>query len=185
MTRPPVLPSSMHKPWAGSDSYKISGLNTVHGWTASPVHSSSLPFCVRFNVALRGETPYSHAATLDTGPVAQRLPRRESHPLVNKPFPVRTCIALFRAADRRSPGRAAAILPQPGSRGNHLWKLTIVRRRCQSAWNRLISLVSQEDVHVSSESWELRGSGSATGATEALTPCRPVDLVDGSESWKR
>ena len=74
MTRPPVLPSSMHKPWAGSDSYQISGLNTVHGWTASPVHSSSLPFCVRFNVALRGGTPYSHAATLDTGPVASGYP---------------------------------------------------------------------------------------------------------------
>ncbi len=74
MTRPPVLPSSMDKPWAGSESYQISGLNTVYGWTANPVHSSSLPFCVRFNVALRGGTPYSHAATLDTGPVASGYP---------------------------------------------------------------------------------------------------------------
>ena len=74
LTRPSVLPSSMNKPWAGSDRYKLSGLNTVHGWTASPVHSSSLPFCVRFNVSLRGGTPYSHAATLDTGPVASGYP---------------------------------------------------------------------------------------------------------------
>ena len=69
VTRPPMLPSSMHKPWAGSKSYQISGLNTVHGWTASPVHSSSLPFCVRFNVPVT-----SHAATLDTGPVASGYP---------------------------------------------------------------------------------------------------------------
>lgn len=65
-----VTPSSMHKPWAGSESYQISGLNTIHGWTASPVHSSSLPFCVRFNAAVT-----RRAATLDTGPVANGYPR--------------------------------------------------------------------------------------------------------------
>ena len=65
MTRLPILPSSMHKPWAGSDSYKISGLNTIHGWKTNPVHSSSLPFCVRFNVPVT-----RHAATLDTEPGA-------------------------------------------------------------------------------------------------------------------
>jgi hypothetical protein len=32
LTRLPVLPSSMHKTWAGSESYKISGVNTVYGW---------------------------------------------------------------------------------------------------------------------------------------------------------
>jgi hypothetical protein len=47
----------------------LSELNTVHAWTASPVHSSSLPFCVRFNVPVA-----SHAATLDTGPVANGYP---------------------------------------------------------------------------------------------------------------
>jgi len=38
-------------------------------WAASPVHSSSLPFCVRFNEAVT-----SHAATLDTGPRARSYP---------------------------------------------------------------------------------------------------------------
>jgi hypothetical protein len=52
---------------------------------SSPVHSSSLPFCVRFNAAVA-----RRAATLDTGPVASSNPRAISHPLVNKPFPVRT-----------------------------------------------------------------------------------------------
>ena len=69
VTRPPVLPSSVNKPWAGSESYKFSGLNTIHGWTASPVHSSSLPFRVRFNVPVT-----SRAATLDTGPGASGYP---------------------------------------------------------------------------------------------------------------
>jgi hypothetical protein len=55
----------MNKPWAGSDSYQISGLNTVQGSTVSRYLSTSLPFCVRFNVAVT-----IHAATLDTGPVA-------------------------------------------------------------------------------------------------------------------
>ena len=47
----------------------LSELNTVHGWTASPVHSSSLPFCVCFNVPVT-----RYAATLDTGPVASGYP---------------------------------------------------------------------------------------------------------------
>jgi hypothetical protein len=81
MTRLPVLPSSMHKPWAGSESYKISGLDTVHGWTASPVHSASLPFCVRFNAAVA-----RRAATLDTGPVASSYPRGVSTRLSTNHF---------------------------------------------------------------------------------------------------
>jgi hypothetical protein len=80
-TQLPVLPSSMHKPWAGSESYQISGLNTVYGWTASPVHSSSLPFCVRFNAAVT-----RHAATLDTGPVASSYPRGVSTRLSTNHF---------------------------------------------------------------------------------------------------
>ena len=94
LTRLPVLPSSVNKPWAGSESYKISGLNIVYGWTANPVHSSSLPFCVRFNAAVA-----RRAATLDTGPVASSYPRALFHPLVNKPFPVRTGIAWFGRAE--------------------------------------------------------------------------------------
>jgi hypothetical protein len=81
MTRLPVLPSSLDIPWAGSESYKISGLNTVHGWTASPVHSSSLPFCVRFNAAVA-----RRAATLDTGPVASSYPRGVSTRLSTNHF---------------------------------------------------------------------------------------------------
>ena len=38
-------------------------------WAASPLHSSSLPFCVRFN-----EPVTSLAATLDTGPLARSYP---------------------------------------------------------------------------------------------------------------
>ena len=55
LTRPPILPSSIYTPWAGSERYAISGLNTIQGGTASPYLSSSLPFCVRFNTALRSE----------------------------------------------------------------------------------------------------------------------------------
>ena len=49
---------------------RISGLNTIQGWVASPYLSSSLPFCVRFNVALQ-LVPYNNAATLDTEPPAK------------------------------------------------------------------------------------------------------------------
>jgi hypothetical protein len=70
LTRLPVLPSSMHKPWVRSEGYRISGLNIVYGWTASPVHSSSTSFCVRFNAPVA-----RLAATLDTGPVASSYPR--------------------------------------------------------------------------------------------------------------
>ena len=68
-----MLPSSLQKPWAGSNSYKISELNTVQGSTASRYLYSSLPFCVRFNQALRiGKAgPYSQAATRDTEPLAK------------------------------------------------------------------------------------------------------------------
>jgi hypothetical protein len=99
LTRLPVLPSSMHKPWAGSESHKTSGLNTVYGWTASPVHSSSLPSCVRFNAAVA-----RLAATLDTTPVASSYPRALFHPLVNKPLPVRTCNRWFRVATIQAGG---------------------------------------------------------------------------------
>ena len=61
-----MLPSSMHTLWAGSDSYNLSELNTVQGSTVNRYLSSSLPFCVRFNVAVT-----RHAATLDTEPLAK------------------------------------------------------------------------------------------------------------------
>jgi len=47
----------------------ISELNTVQGSTVSRYLSSSLPFCVRSNVAAT-----TQAATLDTGPVANSYP---------------------------------------------------------------------------------------------------------------
>ena len=72
MTKRKILPSSMHTPWAGSNSYNLSELNTIQGGVASPCLSSSLPFCVRFNRALRlASQPYSQAATLDTKPLAK------------------------------------------------------------------------------------------------------------------
>ncbi len=49
---------------------RISELNTIQGGSAKPYLSSSLPFCVRFNVAFR-LVPYSNAATLDTEPPAK------------------------------------------------------------------------------------------------------------------
>ena len=49
---------------------RISELNTIQGGSAKPYLSSSLPFCVRFNVAFR-PMPYNNAATLDTEPPAK------------------------------------------------------------------------------------------------------------------
>ena len=64
-----MLPSTGPTVWAESKRTCISGLNTIHGRAASPSHSTSLPFCVRFNVAVT-----RHAATLDTGPPATSYP---------------------------------------------------------------------------------------------------------------
>ncbi len=44
-------------------------LNTIHGWAANSIHSSSLSFRVRFNEAVT-----SYAATLDTRPRARSYP---------------------------------------------------------------------------------------------------------------
>jgi hypothetical protein len=52
-----MLPSSMDTPWADSNSYNLSELNTIQGGVASPCLSSSLPFCVRFNQALQVGEP--------------------------------------------------------------------------------------------------------------------------------
>ena len=52
----------------------LSELNTIQGGTASPYLSSSLPFCLRFNMTFRGGAPYSHAAKLDTGLVTSDYP---------------------------------------------------------------------------------------------------------------
>lgn len=52
MTRCSVLPSSMHKLWAGSKRNHISELNTIQGEIANLYLSSSLPLCLRFNVEL-------------------------------------------------------------------------------------------------------------------------------------
>jgi hypothetical protein len=101
VTRPAVLPSGLDKPWAGYDSYQISGLDTVYGWTASPVHSSSRPFCVRFNAAVT-----RHAATLDTGPVASSYPRGVSTRLSTNHF-----------QSARPPPGSAAICPITSSTG--------------------------------------------------------------------
>ena len=76
-TRREILPSSMHTPWAGSNRYKISELMSFTAERPLPVDSPSLPFCVRFNEALRDvarlrlHAPYRLAATLDTEPLAK------------------------------------------------------------------------------------------------------------------
>jgi hypothetical protein len=64
-----MLPSSMDTPWAESHSYNLSELNTIQGSTVSRYLSTSLPFCVRFKVTVTW-----HAATLDTGLVANDYP---------------------------------------------------------------------------------------------------------------
>ncbi|SMP75003.1 hypothetical protein SAMN06265222_118103 [Neorhodopirellula lusitana] len=48
-----MLPSGMHKPWAGSNSYQISGLNPLGVAGPPTIASSSLPFCVRFQRRLQ------------------------------------------------------------------------------------------------------------------------------------
>ena len=57
----PVLPSARPRASARSVSYTLSGLDPIHGRAVGPIHSTSLAFCVRFNVPVAG-----HAATLDT-----------------------------------------------------------------------------------------------------------------------
>jgi hypothetical protein len=52
-SRREILPSSMHKPWAESNRYKISELMSFTAERPLPVDSPSLPFCVRFNGRLR------------------------------------------------------------------------------------------------------------------------------------
>ena len=69
-----MLPWGMNRPWAGSNSYKISELFpfTVAGPPA--IHSPSLPFCVRFKIRLQLMMPTTYPATLDTGRVANTYP---------------------------------------------------------------------------------------------------------------
>ena len=79
---------------------KLSELNTIGGRTARPDLSSSPPFCVRFSGRLRHLAPDTCAATLDTEPLARSY--SDSHPLVFKPFPVRTSTGLL-IANRQGP----------------------------------------------------------------------------------
>ena len=53
LTRREVLPSSVNKPWADSNRYKISGLMPFIAAGPPTVDSPSLPCCVRFNCRLR------------------------------------------------------------------------------------------------------------------------------------
>jgi hypothetical protein len=75
VTRREILPSSVNKPWAGSNRYKIAELMSFTAGRPLPVDSPSLPFWVRFRILLP-QTPYTHPATLDTGPLAKKLPTR-------------------------------------------------------------------------------------------------------------
>jgi hypothetical protein len=59
---------SARSPWRSTPDWASFYLRS-DGWAASPVHSSSLPFCVSFNEAVTGQ-----AATLDTGPLARSYP---------------------------------------------------------------------------------------------------------------
>ena len=77
---------------------KISGLTPFTAGAASPqsIHPHYLSVYASTKPTSNGKTAYTHAATLDTGLVANDLPRRDSHPLVNKPFPVRSGRAVWK-----------------------------------------------------------------------------------------
>lgn len=62
LTRPEMLPSSMNRPWAGSNRNHDFGAQYRSGRVATPYLSSSLPLCIRFNAGLRREPPYTYAA---------------------------------------------------------------------------------------------------------------------------
>jgi hypothetical protein len=66
MTPSTVLPSAYATAWARSISNNLSGLNLIHGRAASSCHSTSLPFCLRFN-----DVVTDGAARLDTSCLAQ------------------------------------------------------------------------------------------------------------------
>ena len=85
VTRREILPSSVNKPWAGSNRYKISELMSFTAGRPLPVDSPSRPFWVRFKIRLR-LTPYTHPATLDTGPLAKSYPRGSLTRLSSKHF---------------------------------------------------------------------------------------------------
>lgn len=84
-TRREMLPSSVNKPWAGSNRYKISELMSFTAERPLPVDSPSLPFWVRFKIRLR-LMPYTHPATLDTGRAANAYPRGISPRLSSNHF---------------------------------------------------------------------------------------------------
>ncbi len=114
----------MHTPWAGSDRNKISGLNTVQGSTVSRYLLTSLPFCVRFNVPVT-----RHAATLDTGPVANSYPDGIHTHLFSNHFQYARatffCSAFVMLSLRHVRNVAARVLsrhfwPSEGSRSNNL-----------------------------------------------------------------
>jgi hypothetical protein len=54
--------------------YKISELIPFIVTGPPVIHSSSLPFCLRFKMALRAQGSYRHPARLDTGRVASTYP---------------------------------------------------------------------------------------------------------------
>ena len=80
MTLREVLPWGVNKPWAqyslisGANSNQISELIPFTVTALPAIRSSSLPFCLRFNVSLLAPGSYRHAAKLDTGRVASTYP---------------------------------------------------------------------------------------------------------------
>ena len=72
----------------------ISELNTIQGGVASPYLSSSLPFCLHFNVELQRGRLISTLQNSIQG-LGLRVTLAGPTPLVLKSFQVRTWIALF------------------------------------------------------------------------------------------
>ena len=98
-TQREILPSSMHTPWAGSNRYKISELMPSTAEKLPSGDSLSRPLFRRFNEP-RSETSPALRLLIDSLPhlirtLWLRATRRESPPLIIKPFPARTCMAWF------------------------------------------------------------------------------------------
>ena len=86
----PMLPASMHTPWAESNRNKDFGAPYRSGRD-----SYSLPFVLATFLCTLGRGCYQTRCNTRYRACGSKLPWRDSHPLVSKPFPVRTFSVLF------------------------------------------------------------------------------------------
>ena len=75
--RPRVLPSSMHRPWAGSNRNHVFGAQSHSGFDSQSIPFTLTTFCGYASISdFGGEPPYTLllTANLNTGPVASSYP---------------------------------------------------------------------------------------------------------------